>query len=227
MNKKLVEKWYDKEWQKDYGALIIQHIAASLIFPRSSVLDVGCGNGRFLALLRPKKCKLSGVDISKTAIEKCSLLGADAKRCDLTHETIPFHNASFDYITILDVLEHLDDPISALRKLRPKFRKGGKLIVSVPNALWLGYRAFHLLGKPIHRWVDSSDSTSYGEGIHEPTHIRYFDVHSLELVLKLAGFRISEFHSVGKLPKLKAFEFKSKRFQNLLAQTIIVVAEIN
>lgn len=101
------------------------------------LLDVGCGAGGFLETLR-RFGNAFGVDPSPAAIEFArSKSAADVRRGSLPDD-LPFAGAEFDVITLLDVLEHVDEDERALRTLAGLLRPGGYLIITVPafRFLW-------------------------------------------------------------------------------------------
>jgi SAM-dependent methyltransferase len=94
------------------------------------ILDVGCGTGTMLSYLADYG-KAQGVDIDEEAIGYCRERGLTDVRLG-SAETLPFEDGSFDLVTALDVVEHLDDDLAALREFRRVLRPGGTLLVTVP-----------------------------------------------------------------------------------------------
>lgn len=101
------------------------------------VLDFGCGTGSFLEHLE-RFGTVSGVDGDPDAVGFCHERGRTEVRLVEAGESLPFDDASFDLITTLDVIEHIEDELTALRELRRVLRPGGLLLVSVPafRFLW-------------------------------------------------------------------------------------------
>jgi SAM-dependent methyltransferase len=102
----------------------------------AKVLDVGCGSGAMLVHLS-RFGRPHGVDVSSEAVSRCQERGLDA----VVHEggpPLPFAAESFDLITALDVIEHVDDDGELLQELRRLVRPGGRLLVTVPafRFLW-------------------------------------------------------------------------------------------
>lgn len=103
---------------------------------RRQILDVGCGTGTMLTHLAPYG-KAQGIDIDEEAVGYCHERGLLDVRLGAA-EKLPFADGSFDLVTALDVVEHLDDDVAALREMRRVLRPGGELLVTVPahRFLW-------------------------------------------------------------------------------------------
>jgi SAM-dependent methyltransferase len=99
------------------------------------ILDAGCGTGLLMQQLQPLG-RVEGVDISEEALEFCRKRGLEnVRRADVIE--LPFGDESFDMITALDVVEHLDDDVAALREFRRVLRPGGRVFIFVPAHRWL------------------------------------------------------------------------------------------
>lgn len=100
----------------------------------SSVLDVGCGNGLMLTLIDerfPGK-RLAGVDLSEVAVanNRERLPHMEFACADLAKDALPNH---FDVVTCCEVVEHLDDPAGAVKKLASSVVPGGTVLVTCPT----------------------------------------------------------------------------------------------
>jgi 2-polyprenyl-3-methyl-5-hydroxy-6-metoxy-1,4-benzoquinol methylase len=112
--------------------------------PRGRLLDVGCGDGHFLAFMRQRGWEVWGSEISEIACRYAvATLGMPVERilCG-DFLTAPLPEASFDLVTLFDVLEHLDRPREVLRKCGRLLKPGGVLFLQVPNYGALGRRLF-------------------------------------------------------------------------------------
>jgi SAM-dependent methyltransferase len=123
--------------------------------PNGRILDIGCGRGITLSLLREGGWETFGTEISETAASHArTLLGDSVFVGDLL--AAPWPESSFDVVSIWHVLEHLPDPSAVLGKCRELLRPGGVLVVAVPNfeslqARLTGRHWFHL-DVPRHYW---------------------------------------------------------------------------
>jgi SAM-dependent methyltransferase len=98
------------------------------------ILDVGCGTGANLEMLK-QFGEAEGVDVSDDALEFCKLKGLKAHKG--LAESLPFADESFDLVTALDVVEHLDDDISGLKEMNRVMKGDGKTLIFVPAFMWL------------------------------------------------------------------------------------------
>lgn len=99
------------------------------------ILDVGCGTGTMLRYLS-RYGRAQGVDADEGAIEFCHERGITEVQ-HVEGMPLPFEDASFDLVTALDVIEHIDDDRGTLRELYRITRPGGMLMISVPAYMFL------------------------------------------------------------------------------------------
>ncbi len=99
-------------------------------------LDLGCGTGLNLDHLE-RYARATGTDYVEEALDFCRARG-HKRLCKADAAHLPFADRYFDIATALDVIEHLDDDLVALRELYRVMKPGGLLIVSVPayKFLW-------------------------------------------------------------------------------------------
>jgi len=100
------------------------------------ILDVGCGTGTMLTYLS-RFGTAEGVDVDAEAVEYCRARGLQ-RVSQSAAGTLSFESNTFDLATALDVIEHIDDDVSALREIRRVLRPGGRLLMTVPayRFLW-------------------------------------------------------------------------------------------
>jgi len=111
---------------------IIQSPQSKVQSPK--ILDVGCGTGANLEMLA-QFGEAEGVDVSDDALEFCRQKGLKAQKG--LAEALPFDDESYDIVTALDVIEHLDDDIAGLKEMFRILRPGGKTLIFVPAFMWL------------------------------------------------------------------------------------------
>jgi 2-polyprenyl-3-methyl-5-hydroxy-6-metoxy-1,4-benzoquinol methylase len=137
-------------------------------------LDVGSAAGFCLAVLRERGFEVHGVELSADiASHAIDQLGFDTVHVG-TLDTAPFPDASFDLLTMWDVLEHVVDPLALLREARRKLTADGLLVIETQD---IDSPFARVLGR---RW----------QHYKHPEHILHFTPSSLERLLVRAGFRL-------------------------------------
>ena len=126
-------------WYVGRRAILEEFLRQIIRNPKSEIrnpkiLDVGCGTGGNLEMLG-KFGAAEGVDVSDEALEFCKSKGLTAHKG--LAEALPFKNESFDVVTALDVVEHLDDDAAGLKEMRRVLKTGGKTLIFVPAFMWL------------------------------------------------------------------------------------------
>ena len=114
---------------------LVEKICTTLNNPNPRILDVGCGTGANLKMLAAHG-RAEGVDISSQAVDFCRERGLDSVRLGAA-EQLPYENGSFDLVTALDVVEHLDDDVAGLREMRRVLRRDGRVLLFVPAFMFL------------------------------------------------------------------------------------------
>jgi SAM-dependent methyltransferase len=94
------------------------------------ILDVGCGTGTMLGYLT-RYGQVQGIDADEEAVRFCMERGVTNVQ-QVTSASLPFADGAFDLITMLDVLEHIEDDAGTLRELYRILRPGGVILISVP-----------------------------------------------------------------------------------------------
>ena len=94
---------------------------------RPRILDVGCGTGANLLMLS-EYGDAEGVDVSEDALAFCRERGLEKVKLGAAEE-LPYEDGTFDLVTALDVVEHLDDDLGGLREMRRVLRPGGRVLL--------------------------------------------------------------------------------------------------
>ncbi|HEY2930091.1 methionine biosynthesis protein MetW [Piscinibacter sp.] len=106
-------------------------LIAEMVPPGSRVLDLGCGNGELLALLRDtRQCSGYGIEIADDNVLACTRRGVNVIQLNLEEGLAIFEDQSFDVVLQLDTMQHLRH---TERMLRETARVGRLGIVSFPN----------------------------------------------------------------------------------------------
>lgn len=114
---------------------LIQQICSRLKDANPRILDVGCGTGANLKMLG-RYGRAEGVDIAEQAVAFCHERGLDGVKLGAV-EQLPYDDESFDILTALDVIEHLDNDVAGLREIHRVLRSGGYVLVFVPAFMFL------------------------------------------------------------------------------------------
>jgi SAM-dependent methyltransferase len=138
------------------------------------ILDVGCGAGAFGRNRPADDYEVVGLDVDAGAVELAAESGT-AFIHDVGQEPLPFQDDSFDAVLAKDVLEHLPQPVVALREFERVLRPGGLLLVSV------------VMSRPKRVWADY-------------THVRGFTQRSARQMLADAGFVVRHVWRMGGVP---------------------------
>jgi 2-polyprenyl-3-methyl-5-hydroxy-6-metoxy-1,4-benzoquinol methylase len=110
--------------------------------PGCNVLDIGCGDGRFLLESRANGCLCFGNDISRTALNRLRQIAPDIEtRCGNLWE-VGFSGDFFDVINLSNVIEHVPDIDKLLFEARRIIKPDGRLRVQVPNSASLTFAIF-------------------------------------------------------------------------------------
>lgn len=138
-------------------------------FNVESILDVGCGNGRYMTHFSRKSCLVVGIDINKDILIKTrngkNLVVADA-------HFLPFRDSYFELVFSTDVIEHLINPLHALSEMYRVSKD--RIYVCTPNKLCP---------------VDMSKVASWLGNHKRPLIEKYLTKWELEKLLKIAGFK--------------------------------------
>ncbi len=109
------------------------------------LVDVGAGAGGVTALLGWDPERLLVIEGNESLVRKArSSHGLDGVRADVT--LLPLSKEACSVLCLLDVIEHLDDPVPALMEAARALKPGGTLVVNVPAHQWLWSAADETLG---------------------------------------------------------------------------------
>ena len=189
---------------------------SKLIKQNSKILDIGCNNGNIRFSL--KNPDYYGTDLDKDFLEHLRSNNIPAESVDLNKDPLPFKDHKFDYILLLDVLEHVVDPKLLLQNSKEKLNSNGKLVITLPND-------YHILNKI--RFVFNKHLTE--DPFHPFGHLHYFPIKSGEIFLKNNGLKILK--KIPIPPTKPSFlpqsfkNFLGNNFQQSFARDILYLLE--
>lgn len=140
------------------------------------VLDVGCGTGDTLIMLKRLGWDVYGMDMDKRAVMIAKKRGVTHVRVGTYEDISRYPDNFFDAIRLYHVIEHLNDPKKCLRLLYKKLKKGGEVIVGTPNAASIVARVFR----------------AYWYNLDSPRHVMVFRPSNLSRCIQEAGFSKTE-----------------------------------
>lgn len=161
-----------------------------------TILDIGCGQGTFLAAMAKRGWTVAGVDFDVAAVAAARALhGIDARVG--TVDTVVESGKRFDIVTASHVIEHVSNPVEFLQQCRKLLLPGGRVVLRTPNVDSLGHRRYQ------RAW----------RGLEPPRHLHLFTVAALKACSSSAGFQYSRCSttSVGAEGILLASHFLEKR----------------
>ncbi len=138
--------------------------------PGGKLLEIGCGNGDRLALLRELGWKVSGIDPDEGAVQFAKTKGLDVSQATLQPGTFPA--GSFDVVFMSHVIEHVPDPQETIRECHRLLCSGGALFILTPNTDSLGHQRFG------RNWLH----------LDPPRHLHLFNSQNLSKLCSDVGF---------------------------------------
>jgi SAM-dependent methyltransferase len=210
---KIISEFYESElleysivFHEGLGTRLEEHHKAFFKhFPsnvRGKLLDVGCGDGRFLRYAKEQGFEVWGIDFDKKSVENVKRnLGIDtvfAMSLEEFYEYAKEKNLKFDVITFFEVLEHQDKPREFLEMVRGLLKEGGYIAGSVPNRECFLVKIY---------W-------KCNHGDYPPHHFLRFSKSSLEKALNFAEFKDVEVYELTSFEELILY-LEKKLFGNL------------
>lgn len=146
---------------------------------KAKILDVGCGDGFHLNLLKKygdKSWSLEGIDVDRRAAEMAEKSGLKVHIG--TVESLDLPRNTYDFAFMVQTIEHVEHPEKVLSAVSEILKPGGKLVVVTDNTDSTDFRIF---------------KNSYWGGYHFPRHWNLFNRKSLSKLAEKAGFEIADF----------------------------------
>ena|SRR5579864_8270949 len=173
----------------------LEALVRSHVTPESRVLDLGCGRGGVVELFWRDVKLAAGLDPDAPSLAEHRASGMPVIRG--TGERLPFAGESFDLVVCVWVLEHMRDPMTAMREVRRVLRRGGHFIFLTPN-LRNPLMVLNRLGKAMPRLQRRLVPRLYGriEADTFPVQYRANTVRDLRRQAEAAGLRVDELRVV-------------------------------
>lgn len=149
-----------------------------------SMLDVGCGVGAMTKAFESKFKRIVGIDGSEVKISKALKWNSSPNiEYILTFFEDYKPEEKFDFIVSTNVLEHVDDSVEFLKNIRNWLKPGGRVVMTVPNALGLHKRIGLKMGVigDLYKLTEAD----YGKG-----HKRIYNKETLKTDFELAGYSV-------------------------------------
>lgn len=155
----------------------------NLINDSEKVLDIGCSSGNFgEELMRNKHCVVDGIDVDAKDVNLAKQKLRNAHVLNVENDPIDIFDEKYDVILMMDVIEHLVEPVKALKKIATLLKPGGRLVFSVPNMSHISVRLDLLMGKFNYR----------NTGLLDDTHLHFYTEEYLRRVLSNAGYDLAQ-----------------------------------
>jgi 2-polyprenyl-3-methyl-5-hydroxy-6-metoxy-1,4-benzoquinol methylase len=170
----------DKEFYDGQRSDLCANVAELAGRPVSGmeVLDIGCGWGQALLYFQTQGVAGYGFDPVPEAVAYAQKLGLRVVQAGMESMDV-FHGRRFDVVTLLNVLEHVAEPVAVVREIKERVLKpDGILVIDVPNE----FNAFQLCAQKVHAldpwWIAP------------PAHLNYFSGTTLKALLAGIGYRV-------------------------------------
>lgn len=182
----LIGHYYSPNIISKFISTFIKNVPAIPSYVKNGkILDIGCGNGNTLVLLKKLGWETYGLDINSRAVEIAIERGIHAK-LGTYKELSEYPDNYFDAIRLYHVIEHIDNPSLCFSLIHKKLKKGGELLIGTPNveSVVAGFFKQH--------WYN----------LDSPRHLFLFSPQTLGKLLNENNFTIKkvEFCSIGGIP---------------------------
>jgi 2-polyprenyl-3-methyl-5-hydroxy-6-metoxy-1,4-benzoquinol methylase len=218
----LYQKYKERVLDGDFSAALpdvtnkttLNHInyAINLCEHWDSVLDIGCGNGHYLAAVAAKFKKSVGVEIDVFPTQ--DILSQKYNNIKFFNGTIEMYQGHeyFDFVLLMDIFEHIPDVVAFMNKIGTLQKKGGIIYIVTPNPIFCG---------------PASESELYytKDGYHG--HIKHYTKNEILDICKTAGYE-PEFYVYEETKKrqtlrriVKGLSRRDRRYSNMFVYRIV------
>jgi len=148
----------------------IRYVKKVITSPRPSLLDIGCGTGWTTSIWQKNGFSVTGLEPSETR----SRFGQEKYGINIVQGHIEDYQPKeeFDVIVLRHILEHISNPLTVLRRIKPFLKKEGVLLIVIPNINSIGRYLF----RENWEWV-------------LPWHLHFYSPKTLSKLVQKAGYR--------------------------------------
>lgn len=222
---------YEFSTKDGFNAILIKlrHEELKKYFIGTSCLELGCADGEGTKLLIDHFERIVAVDGSKKLIDRAKkeILNLKVSFIHSYFETLQLQE-SFDTVLLLHILEHVDDPVGILKQAKKFVRKGGKIILDVPNAMSIHRQVGVLMGMIDTVYTLNSADLSIG---HKRVYDRVLlmkDIHKAALHIESWGgiflkpFSNKQMHKYFDSKAIHAFNELGRCYPEIAAEIYVV-----
>jgi ubiquinone/menaquinone biosynthesis C-methylase UbiE len=198
-------------------------------------LEIGAGSGLVAAKIERNYERIVLTEMSDVRAKKLRETFMDNNKIsivynDIEKDSLAYPDNYFNVVVMLAVIEHLIDPISALKKIYQKLSKGGILILDTPNVAKWTNRIKLLFGR-----FPSTASTDEGllcydkktpVRLYDEGHLHYFTLRSIsKILMEFVGFNKIKYYGYGSILANKSPYFLAKLLPKLFSDIFVVASK--
>jgi SAM-dependent methyltransferase len=175
-------------WYRARRDILSDYLTRYAALPKQArILEIGCGTGHNLPMLS-QFGEVDAIEIDPAAREIASeRLGRPVGDAPLP--ALPgIERGAYDLIAVLDVVEHIDDDVAALKAMRDCLKPGGKILIAVPAHQWL-WSAHDVVNHHHRRYSKASLAQAINAAGLKPRKLTYFNslLFPLAAAARIAG----------------------------------------
>ena len=156
-------------------AELIRSVLEQYGFVKGRLLEIGCSIGSFLRIFSDiTEFSVEGVDPSDPACTVCRKRRLTVHQTTL--ETLASSEHQHDVVLSFETIEHTFDPAVFMQKVYTLIKPGGIFVFTTPNC----------------HGFDMMALEQYYKNIHAPSHLNYFNIDTIDILMKASGFRVIE-----------------------------------
>ena len=178
---------------------------------KCKILDVGCIPGHLSHALKKMGHDVYGISYKVNKIN----LGIQIEECNVEDDSFPFEDSLFDVVIFTEVMEHLiKSPVPALKEIHRVLKKGGYLILTTPNQLYIVRRILTLINILLFRsYMGNIDNLKKRfleiDSVYETHHYKY-TIEECKALLRWTNFKIIDYNYLQSWERIRVGERAGK-----------------